>query len=74
MSSHDQQPPHTHTPRCLTPLCLIEGVSEEQKEEERSLWASAHLLPDLHMERINKKVLTSQDRVLKPSHQSKWAE
>lgn len=30
-------------------------LKEEHKEEEKSLWANAHLLSDLHMELINKR-------------------
>lgn len=53
MSSHYHQPPSC----CWPFLPCREGemdLKEEQKEEEKSLWANAHLLPDLHMEFINK--------------------
>lgn len=55
MSSHYTTNPH---PAAWPLLPCREGemdLKEEQKEEEKSLWANAHLLSDLHMELINKR-------------------
>lgn len=68
MSSHYYH--HQSPILLLDPLWEGETLSEEEQKEERSLWANAHLLSDLHMELIIKQ--TVFDRFFTPPNNVFW--